>query len=312
VDYPYNQSWSENIQFPGHNHTLEINAISYNNWIREIASDYADSESVSDKALPFSARKLDVFEAQRRRSIIKYAQKSPKLRGKKSLGNGWIFGVKTLPYYKIGVIDWLQPGLVRNRLPIFQSENDCYSKGAVMFTGPAHIPMVVKSGIIWMSLTPNEIFTLREGLDLAAGRVLVAGLGMGWLTHRILEKAEVSSVTQLELEIPIIEFFGTPLQEKFGQKLHLINQDVYSYIKNNSIKNFDTVIFDIWSHYGLASEDEVFQEMKDEHPNAWGWGDVEDCCFDNGYVEYEDAEDEFENDIAVWGKEEPHEWWNLD
>lgn len=317
INWPYNQKWHEGIQFPGNLHTLEINADSYNDWVRKVCK-VADPQSLSDQAFERGTEKDDLDIAEMNKTIVKRARansdigwisKPVKLRGVKDLGDEWRFGVKTLPYYAYGAIDWLQFGLKRNRLAIYENDYGCYSKGAVMFTGPVHIPMLAKRNRIWMSLTPMEIFTLREGLSTAKGHVLVAGLGMGWLTQRILESPKVTKVTQLELIPEIIEFFGRPLKEEFGDKIDFINADVYDYLP--AAPEFDTYIFDIWPQMGDALDDEIFQNLSSElGSRVWGWGDAEMC--DDDEPEYEEQDEtDFPNDQACWDKEEPHEWWGL-
>jgi len=256
---------------------------------------------------------MEVFKAQRNKRIRRVAQKPPGLRAVQNLGDGWRFGIRTFPYYIYGAIDWLQLGIKRHRLAIYENEYEEFKKGSVLFTGPIHIPMLVRGNQTWMSLTPMEIYTLRDAIREAHGHVLLAGLGMGWLTRRILENTEVTKVTQIELEPTVIDFFGAPLQEMFPNKLEIIEADVYEFLKLPH--SYDSYIFDIWGSLGEAPDDEQFQELKEEVQNAdadiWGWGDGE--SLDDDEQEHSDqAEDEFENDISSWGKEDPQQWWGLD
>jgi hypothetical protein len=148
----------------------------------------------------------------------------------------------------------------------------------VCFSGPVYIPIIAKKDKdpekdeIWMSLTPMEIFTLRPALEIAKGNVLIAGLGMGWLTQRVLELETVSSVTQIELNSEILDFFGKPLINKFPDKIRLINQDIWEFIRQNNVKNFDTILFDIWPKINDSKRDKNFKKLMAAHPNVWGWG----------------------------------------
>lgn len=145
-------------------------------------------------------------------------------------------------------------------------------RNKVLFSGPVHIPIISEGPKIWMSLTPMEIFTQREAIPLAKGKVLIAGLGMGWLTRRILESSKVSRVTQVEIEPEILDAFGKPLRGVFPNKLTLVNANIWDYLKNININEFDTILFDIWPKYFEAQMDNKFIELQNKHPNVWGWG----------------------------------------
>ena len=321
MSWPHNQIWSESINFPGHNHTLEINADSYNQWVREVCP-LIDSSHLSDDAFEPGTQNEEVFTAQRNKQILKrvrtghpiLGRQSTQVRAVQKLGK-FQFGVRTLPYYQWGAVDWFHQDLKRVRLAVYEDEFDCYSRGAVMFTGPVHIPILSIGRKPWMSLTPMEIYTLRNAIRMAEGKVLIAGLGMGWLTQRVLEDPAVTNVIQVELDEDILTYFGEPLNEAYPDKLELVQNDIYQYLSEVSLNTFDTIIFDIWQKHGDAADDEKFQEIKDTHDNdnVWGWGDVERSCYDDDYLEYEDqVEDEFENDLAVWAHpDEPQGWWGL-
>jgi hypothetical protein len=323
MSWPHNQIWSESINFPGHNHTLEINADSYNQWIREVCP-LLDPRNLSDDAFEPGTQKEEIFADRKNKQILKRVRKgrsflglgeqSTSTRAKQQLGK-FQFGVRTLPYYQWGAVGLFQQDLTRVRLAVYEDEWDCYNRGAVMFTGPVHIPILSIGRRAWMSLTPMEIYTLRSAIRMAKGKVLIAGLGMGWLTQRILESSKVTCVIQVEQDKDILDHFGEPLKNKYPDKLQLIHNDIYQYLEEVSLNTFDTIIFDIWQRHGEAVYDKKFQNIKDTHDNdnAWGWGDVGATCYDDDYLEYEDQdESRFENDLACWAHpDEPQQWWGL-
>lgn len=187
-----NVTWSEDFYFPGHNRTIEFNADSYNDWVRKTAY-YIDPKYLANdnfaawtKRYPLNnvPRKIENQIRKETRAPMFFAPQ-PKLYGKKEVGGGWKLGVRTLPYYTYGAIAFLEQGLKRKRLALYEQDWDCFAKGSVMFTGPVHIPILSRAGEAWMSLTPSEILTLREGNRIAKGHTLVAGLGMGWLTQKL-------------------------------------------------------------------------------------------------------------------------------
>lgn len=320
-----NVQWSENFYFPGHNRTIEFNADSYNKWVREVAP-YIPSQYLTNNAFEKWTQAIPIDRVSRKikRIIAKktgasFIAPSPTIHGKHDIGGGWTVGVRTLPYYQWGTLDWMQSGLKRHRLSIYEETHwDCYAKGAVMFTGPVHIPVLIGAGgNPWMSLTPNEVITLRDGVKWAQGNTLIAGLGMGWFTERVLQSSKVNHVTQVELDPDIINFFGGPLKEKYGDRIEFVQADIYDYLKMVDINNFDSAEFDIWPSLIDAYHDEDFQAIKDSHNGGlvWGWGDVEGVCDNEDFDDEEidpDVDQEFDNDEITDFQDEPWEWWGLD
>ena len=47
------------------------------------------------------------------------------------------------------------------------------------FTSNFRFPAIYENDILWMSVTPNEINTMKEPIDNAFGKVLTFGLGLG-------------------------------------------------------------------------------------------------------------------------------------
>jgi|GEM_PF-6021921 len=244
--------WTENVKFPEHNSTLLVDAGSYNAWIREAC--YVCEDEAITKALNATT----VIET-----------------GEIPIGK-FKFHVKSLPTeVKTFSLFWGNK-IQRTALRIRQGTKP----GSVSFSDTVAIPMLVESkpngdDRIWMSLTPMEVFTLRAGIKRAQGRVLVGGLGMGWLTLRILEKKNVSHVTQIESNPDIAKFFGDPLVASFGsEKLTIVIDDVWEHLKKVGPDTYDTIILDIWPSYGRARNDPNFKQLKLMHPRVWGWGDV--------------------------------------
>jgi hypothetical protein len=151
-------------------------------------------------------------------------------------------------------------------------------RGHVKFDGPIHMPILAKPDYsgqlkVWMSLSPMEVMSQWNGYLLAQGRTLVGGLGMGWLTQKVLQKPGVTQVTQIELDPDIIEFFGQPLEETYGSRIQLINADVWEYLSQTSLEQFDTILLDIWPRYTDARRDPNFQQLRKDHPRVWAWGE---------------------------------------
>lgn len=240
---------------------LFVDAASFNEWIIDFCSLY-DLDCVTN--LPIAP--------ENKQAVI----------CREDLGNSFEFLVKVMPTSSkqmvlagpFGFPTGIQT-TVRSALNIYHNRK----KSRVKFNGPVLIPTLQgptpgSAAPFWMSLTPMEVFTLREGIDFARGRVLCAGLGMGWMTLRILEKPEVSHVTQVELNQEVINFSGKALSNRFPGKIDFILEDVWEYLQKVDLDQFDAIIFDIWPQYGTAGIDRKFQQLKAIHPGVWGWGDV--------------------------------------
>ena len=123
-------------------------------------------------------------------------------------------------------------------------------------------PALMEGKNIWMSLNPNEINTMKDGIKKAKGNVLVLGLGLGYYPFMISNKDEVRSVTIIELEKDIINLFNKHLYPLFKNrnKIKVINDDGITFLRKNDLNQYDTIFIDIWHDVddGLA----LFYELK--------------------------------------------------
>ena len=236
--------WTEKTKFPGNKGHLHLDADSYNKWIEDAC--YVCEPDLFEEEISEDHNLLA--------EVGKYS-----------------FYIRTFPTHTTRFnLFGFSPGIkkVRAVLDIAQGRR----RGTVSFDGPVHIPILMDSDKVWMSLTPMEVFSQRSGLRKAKGRVLIAGLGMGWLTSRVLSKKSVKSVTQVEMIPEVMSFFGGPLSD--SKKLELVEGDIWSLLDNElDIQDYDTILFDIWPRYGDAHFDRKFQKLKRSHEKVWGWGD---------------------------------------
>lgn len=126
-----------------------------------------------------------------------------------------------------------------------------------------------------MSLTPMEIMSQRYGVKRSRGDVLVGGLGMGWLTRRVLQRKAVKHVTIIEKDQRIIDIFGQKIVNDFGNRVDIICDDVWNVIDVNceSPANvYDTVLIDIWEDANGREYDRNFVKLRNKHGRVWGWG----------------------------------------
>ena len=110
-------------------------------------------------------------------------------------------------------------------------------------------PAVLENGIEWMTVTPNEIETMKEPIVHARGRVLTLGLGLGYYAFHASQKEEVSSVTVIERDENVISLFETHILPKFPhkEKIKILKRDALVFMeKELNATAFDSIFCDLW------------------------------------------------------------------
>ena len=121
------------------------------------------------------------------------------------------------------------------------------------FMEPFRYPALLEGDALWMSVTPNEVETMRAPVARARGKALALGLGMGYYAFHIAEKPEVSSVTVVEREEAVIGLFREYLlpQMPCRHKIHIIHADAFEYMQNTApMEGFDHIFCDLWHDAG--------------------------------------------------------------
>ena len=94
-------------------------------------------------------------------------------------------------------------------------------------------PVIFQKSIqrTWMSVSPNEVFTMEKPIKHAKGKVLTLGCGMGYFAYMVSLKAEVESVTIVELEQSVIDLFEAFILPQFDNKdkITIIKADAIEY-----------------------------------------------------------------------------------
>ena len=100
----------------------------------------------------------------------------------------------------------------------------------------------------WMSITPNEIFTMERPVKEAHGKVLTLGCGMGYYAYMAALKDDVESVTIVELEPDVIELFKTAILPFFEhpEKINIVCEDAYVFMKDLVDGDYDYCFADTW------------------------------------------------------------------
>lgn len=110
-------------------------------------------------------------------------------------------------------------------------------------------PAVLENGIEWMTVTPNEIETMKEPIRHARGRVLTLGLGLGYYGFHASEKEDVSSVTVIERDEKVISLFETHILPKFPhkEKIKILHKDAIAFMEDGlTATAFDSIFCDLW------------------------------------------------------------------
>ena len=109
-------------------------------------------------------------------------------------------------------------------------------------------PSIMENNVTWMSITPNEIFTMQPHIDKAFGNVLTLGCGMGYFAYMAALKDNVEKVTIVEKSSEVIELFKEYIlpQFKVKEKIEIIQADAFDFMDNLADGCFDYCFADIW------------------------------------------------------------------
>ena len=118
------------------------------------------------------------------------------------------------------------------------------------FTEKVEYPVIFQNSIksTWMSVSPNEINTMKQPIRNAKGKVLTLGCGMGYFAYMASLKADVESITIVEREQSVIDLFTSFIlpQFKTKDKITVIKDDAVEYMMNLEDGLYDYCFADIW------------------------------------------------------------------
>ena len=117
------------------------------------------------------------------------------------------------------------------------------------FTEDFVFPAVLEDGNEWMTLTPVDLDTSDEAIERAHGKVVTFGLGLGYYTYMVSEKAEVDSITVIEKNPDVIALFNEYILPQFShpEKVRLINTDAFEYAEREMPREgYDVAFVDTW------------------------------------------------------------------
>lgn len=128
-------------------------------------------------------------------------------------------------------------------------------------------PAVKENGVLWMSVTPNEINTIKEPISVSCGKTLTLGLGLGYFAYMCSIKDSVKQVTVVERNEKVISLFNENILPQFPhpEKIKIIKSDGIEFFKNPTETDFDFVFCDLW--HDVSDGIPLMQELKKYEKN---------------------------------------------
>ena len=151
--------------------------------------------------------------------------------------------------------------------------------GTVLFNSDVHIPAIyqclpdqpgVWNETPWMSLTPAELMTLREGSRLAKGRVVIAGLGLGHQLIEVSKRLQVREIVLVELSQELLDFYLPRVRPLVKKRLTVLVGDAFEIVPT---LRADVALIDIFPAYG--GNEAATRALSQRSPHIrkmWGWG----------------------------------------
>lgn len=113
--------------------------------------------------------------------------------------------------------------------------------GRDLFVSEGRYAQLFVGGGIMMSDTDMEKRSNTDVCQNASGHVLIAGLGLGMITHPIAAKPEVESILIVEKSPDVVKLVSPSL----SPKAKVVLGDIFTWTPDKGAK-FDTIYFDIW------------------------------------------------------------------
>lgn len=153
---------------------------------------------------------------------------------------------------------------------LFVRDDFRYTEGKVIpqlgfFKEDFSFPAIYENNRLWMSITPNEINTMKDPIHKATGHVLTFGLGLGYFSYMVSLKSEVIDVTIVEKDEEVIALFKKVVLPKFKtkEKFKIILDDAYHFTQHMDDGTYDFVFVDIYhdASDGLVTYN-IFKEIE--------------------------------------------------
>lgn len=156
----------------------------------------------------------------------------------------WSFETRTFAPYEC---------FVRDDLMVLEDGREIPQIG--MFREPFTYPVVLQNDREWMTLAPVEIESMKRPVEAAHGNVLTLGLGLGYYAFHVSRKADVSRLTIVERERPLIDMFREEILPQFParEKIQIVEADAFTFLEELK-DHYDMVFCDIWHDAGDGAD----------------------------------------------------------
>lgn len=129
------------------------------------------------------------------------------------------------------------------------------------------MPMLLREGVCWMSITPLEIESQEIGIRLAKGHVAIFGLGMGWAAAATAMRDRVERVTVVEQDPDVVALHNeldlfAQLPPDKRAKIRIVEGDALAWRPDAPV---DLLMPDIW--LPLVSDGRI-DEVRRMHDNV--------------------------------------------
>ena len=121
------------------------------------------------------------------------------------------------------------------------------------FTEEFPFPTYLADERIWMSVTPNEVNTIRPAVQQAHGTVVTFGLGLGYFAYMAARKPEVDRLIAVDSNEGVIELFERHILPQFDEpgKVELVQADAFAFMERSlAATGADYVYTDLWHDVG--------------------------------------------------------------
>lgn len=116
------------------------------------------------------------------------------------------------------------------------------------FNGKVKFPTLYEGNMPWMSVCPSEINSMQQQIELAFGKVLALGCGLGYYQYAASQKQNVESVTIVEISPTVTQMFEEYILPHFPhkEKINIVCRNAIDYMNGVEDGQFDFVFADIW------------------------------------------------------------------
>lgn len=146
-------------------------------------------------------------------------------------------------------------------------------RGYVTFDGEIILPSLFEPGgwrgTPWMSLSPNELITLRPGTRKAKGHTIVAGLGLGHQLIQVSHRKQVKKLTLVEISAELVEWLMPRIKPHLGCPVDVVIGDANEVIPKMKA---DVCLMDIYEGFGFNQDWEFVHKCNGNIGTVWFWG----------------------------------------